>query len=151
MYLCIKGTTMIKFNSKSADYSWLSNFHPSPIEIQGKMYPTVEHWFQSQKFSKPDLQEKIRLAATPSKAKHLGKTRDPSFNTAWNEERDQIMYEGLTAKFHQHADLAAKLLATGTATLQEQSPWDSYWGSGRTGTGKNQMGHLLMQIRTELQ
>lgn len=142
---------MISFNSKSVDYGWLSNFYPSPIQISGKSYPTVEHWFQSQKFSNDALQEKIRLAPSASKAKHLGKTRDPSFNTEWNEKRDQIMYEGLTAKFQQHPDLAAKLLATGTATLQEHSPWDSYWGSGRTGSGMNRMGHLLMQIRTELQ
>jgi len=140
----------ILFNSKSADYSWLSNFHSSPIDVQGKLYPTVEHWFQSQKFTDPIFQEKIRLASSPSKAKTLGKTRDPSFDETWNTRREDVMNEGLRAKFDQHSELKEKLLETGTALLQEQSPWDSYWGTGRSGTGKNRMGYLLMQLRTEL-
>lgn len=140
----------VSFNSKSELYSWLSNFHASPIELHGNVYPTVEHWFQSRKFSNPEYQETIRTAPTPSKAKFLGKQRDPSFDPSWNTKREDIMREGLRAKFHQHPDLLHLLLQTGDAYLQEYAPWDSYWGSGRTGTGKNRMGYLLMQLRSEL-
>lgn len=118
--------------------------------IDGKEYSTVEHWFQSQKFTNPDLQEKIRICGSPMKAKQLGKTRDPSFQTNWNELRDEIMLKGLREKFQQNPILGDKLRATETEELIEQSPWDSYWGNGRNGLGKNRMGQLLMKVRSEI-
>lgn len=144
-------TTMsILFNSKSADWCWLSNFFLSPMMINEKEYLTVEHWFQSQKFTNPDLQEEIRLAPTPTKAKSLGKKRDPSFRSDWDSLRDEIMYKGLQAKFQQNVALYVKLLGTGNLELKEDASWDSYWGTGRTGKGKNRMGSLLMKLRSEI-
>lgn len=140
----------IHFNSKSQEWCWLSNFFLSPTILDGKEYPTVEHWFQSQKFTNPILQEKIRLASTAASAKKLGTTRDPSFHADWDTLRDSIMLQGLRAKFSQNIVLANKLLSTGTLLLIEDSLWDSYWGSGRSGTGKNRMGELLMNVRREL-
>jgi N-glycosidase YbiA len=140
----------ICFNSKSSEYCWLSNFFFSQMTLHGKEYATVEHWFQSQKFTDPELQEKIRLATTPASAKKLGRTRDRSFRSDWDSLREEIMIEGLRAKFDQNVFLYTSLLKTGIAELQEHSSWDSYWGSGPTGKGKNRMGHLLMKVRTEL-
>lgn len=140
----------IYFNSKIPEWYWLSNFFPSPLQLNSLEYPTVEHWFQSQKFSNTDIQEKIRIAPTPATAKKLGKKRDPSFRSDWDLLRDEVMLVGLRAKFHQHPELASRLLATGAESLIEQSPWDSYWGSGRSGNGKNRMGLLLQQVREEL-
>jgi ribA/ribD-fused uncharacterized protein len=140
----------ILFNSKSSEWCWLSNFFLSPMIIDGKEYLTVEHWFQSQKFTNPMLQEQIRLAPTPMKAKVLGKKRDPSFHSDWDSLREEIMYKGLQAKFDQNIVLYNKLLGTGTFELKEDSSWDSYWGTGRTGKGKNRMGSLLMKLRSEL-
>jgi ribA/ribD-fused uncharacterized protein len=142
--------SIIQFNSKSPDYCWLSNFFLSPMIIQGKEYLTVEHWFQSQKFTDSEVQEKIRLAPTPASAKALGKKRHPSFRSDWDSLREDIMMEGIRAKFDQNIVLYGNLLKTGTAELKEQSPWDSYWGTGRSGNGKNRMGVLLMKLRAEL-
>ena len=67
----------IKFYSVNPDYSFLSNFHPCLLIIDGKDYKSVEHYFQAAKFERnPEFQEKIRMAATPKKAKHLVKSRD---------------------------------------------------------------------------
>ena len=60
------------------------------------------------------------------------------------------MYEGLRLKFKTHSDLRSKLLATGSATLVEHTPRDSYWGDGGNGSGKNRLGALLMRLRSEL-
>jgi ribA/ribD-fused uncharacterized protein len=139
----------ILFNSKSSEYRWLSNFFESPMILNGKDYQTVEHWFQSQKFTNSELQEKIRLAPTASKAKALGKKRESSFRADWDSLREDILYTGLQAKFQQNPILLEKLLATGTYELKEDSPWDSYWGLGKSGKGQNRMGHLLMKLRTE--
>jgi N-glycosidase YbiA len=140
----------IHFNSKSKEWCWLSNFFLSPMIVQEKEYPTVEHWFQSQKFTNLELQEKIRTCPTASHAKKLGRTRDVSFLTNWDSVKEQVLYEGLKAKFTQNILLHNLLLKTGSEELIEQSPWDSYWGSGRTGKGQNRMGHLLMKLRSEL-
>jgi ribA/ribD-fused uncharacterized protein len=117
--------------------------------LDGKEYLTVEHWFQSQKFINPELQEKIRLAPTPQKAKFLGKQRDSSFLSNWDTLREDVLYKGLKAKFEQNIVLYTKLLATGDQELKEDSSWDSYWGIGRSGQGKNRMGYLLMKLRSE--
>ncbi len=139
----------IQFNSKTKEWCWLSNFFLSPMIVQEKEYPTVEHWFQSQKFTNSDLQEKIRTCATASQAKKLGRTRDQSFRSDWDFVKEEILFEGLKAKFTQNILLHNLLLKTGEEELIENSPWDSYWGSGRTGKGKNRMGALLMKLRSE--
>ena len=43
------------------------------------------------------------------------------------------------------------LIKTGNILLKEKSWWDSYWGTGRDGKGKNRMGYLLSIVRNELQ
>ena len=60
------------------------------------------------------------------------------------------MRDALRAKFSQHPDLKAMLLATGTAEIIEHTANDRYWGDGGDGTGKNRLGELLMELRTAL-
>ena len=57
------------------------------------------------------------------------------------------MYRALIAKFTQHAYLMRLLLETGKRKLVERSPYDSYWGDGPDGNGKNRLGELLMKLR----
>jgi ribA/ribD-fused uncharacterized protein len=68
----------------------------------------------------------------------------------WDSVKDAVMLEAVRAKFSQHADLKAILLATGDAVLVEHTERDSYWGDGGDGSGKNRLGQLLMQVRAEL-
>ena len=139
----------IAFSSKTDAYREFSNFHQSPMVIDGLPYKTVEHFFQSQKFpTSPELQAKIRDAPTPVGAKRMGKKSSPHFRADWDQVKEEIMLKGLKAKFQDPA-LAVLLKSTGTAFLQEASPWDSYWGTGK-GCGRNRMGILLMQVRTSL-
>ena len=110
----------------------------SAISILHLLHCTVEHYFQAQKFHDPILQETIRTAATAASAKKLGRTRSPHFRTDWEAVKEEIMLEQL-------GDL---LKSTGTITLKEKAFWDGYWGTGRTGNGKNRMGVLLEQVRS---
>jgi ribA/ribD-fused uncharacterized protein len=67
---------------------------------------------------------------------------------------------GVKMKFEQNPHLKKKLLDTGTRTLVEASPVDTYWGIGmgmwhkevfdRSKWGKNHLGQILMEERTEL-
>jgi len=138
----------VRFSSKTG-IKELSNFYPAPIEL-GARWPTVEHFFQAQKFpGDPVLQEKIRTAATPASAKRLGRTRSSHFRTDWEQVKESVMLQGLRAKFSD-ATLRAVLKSTGTAELVEVAAWDSYWGTGRNGKGLNRMGAALAQIRSEI-
>lgn len=141
----------IEFNSKSEAYTELSNFHWSPFLLDSKTWPTVEHYFQAQKFpADPELQEKVRVAKTSLGAKRLGKSRTTAFRDDWETIKDTVMYTGIKAKFQQNPALATLLAGTGSAWLIEKAPRDSYWGSGPNGCGKNKTGHILMRVRLEL-
>ncbi|PVU56329.1 swarming motility protein YbiA [Enterobacter sp. HN503E2II] len=61
-----------------------------------------------------------------------------------------MMRKALRAKFEQHAELRALLLATAHAKLVEHTENDAYWGDGGNGKGKNRLGYLLMELREQL-
>ena len=141
---------VIEFNSKIAEYSYLSNFHPAPFTYNGKTWPTVEHAFQAAKFPEsPELQEKIRTTPTPAGAKIKGRRGTP-LRPDWEEVKVPLMLELLKAKFAAHPPLAEALKATAPAQLREVSRSDSFWGCGASGCGRNQMGNLLHQARNTL-
>ena len=130
------------------DYEFLSNYHRSPIEVDGIVYATVEHAFHAAKTF--DLEEKraIARAATPGDAKRMG--RKVQLRPDWEQVKVGIMEELVRLKFTTHADLLAKLQATGDAELIEGNWWkDTFWGVCR-GTGQNQLGLILMKVRSEL-
>jgi ribA/ribD-fused uncharacterized protein len=141
----------IWFYSRANEYFEFSNFSPHGFEIDGVYWPTVEHYFQAQKFpSRPDYQEEIRRARSPNDAKTLGRTRTVALREDWEAVKEDIMRRALRAKFSTHQELRRTLLATGDQELIENAPSDRYWGCGRDGTGKNRLGVLLMELRREL-
>jgi ribA/ribD-fused uncharacterized protein len=142
---------VIYFYSKTATYYELSNFSPHGFQLDGGYWPTVEHYFQAQKFpSHQAYQERIRLARSPKDAKALGRSRKVPLRPDWEEVKDEVMRQALRAKFLAHPRLAAMLLGTQGRQLIENAPSDYYWGCGSTGTGKNRLGSLLMELRAAL-
>jgi len=125
-------------------YRFLSNFYKAKITIDGKDYPTVEHYYQSKKHTGTELEEKIRLAPTPMKAKKLAWSKEPPAD--WEQKMEEIMLLAIRTKFSQNHDLTKKLLETGDADLHEDSPTDHYWGV----KGKDRLGKLLMIVREEI-
>jgi len=139
------------FYSKTTAYYELSNFSLHGFEIEGRYWPTVEHYFQAEKFpSAPDYQERIRLARGPKEAKTLGRSRKVPLRSDWEEVKEDVMRTALRAKFRAHADLRTLLLGTGDRPLIEDAASDAYWGCGKSGTGLNRLGVLLMEVRAEL-
>jgi ribA/ribD-fused uncharacterized protein len=136
------------------EYSFLSNFHPSPIEFEGIVYPTVEHAFQAAKSNDQEERRVIAAKETPGKAKRAGGRRgiikDFDFD-AWEAKKVEVMTSLCRLKF-EDPDLRALLKATGDHELQEGNSWnDTFWGvSLKTGKGSNTLGHILMKIRDEI-
>lgn len=137
------------FYTKTMPYWGLSNFSPPGIEVDGDYWPTVEHYFQAQKFTDPQIQEKIRRAMTPKDARILGQTRAFPLREGWDEIREEVMLQALRLKFSVPA-ARELLLSTRNRLLVESSPVDYFWGAGQDGTGLNRLGCLLVQVRNEL-
>lgn len=140
----------IKFYLVNEPYGCFSNFAPYPIEIDGKTWPTSEHYFQAQKFLENSIQAEIRKLVSPMDAARKGRDRKLPLRKDWERVKDDVMYRALQAKFAQHAELRKTLLETGDAKLIEHTKNDSYWADGGNGLGKNMLGILLMRLREEL-
>jgi ribA/ribD-fused uncharacterized protein len=137
-------------NEFSAKYAFLSNFYPSEIFFVGMWFSTVEHAFLASKSPHQYEREKIRDAKTPGQAKRLGRSVRDFDVKQWDNQKIQVMRTCLWLKFKQPC-FTEKLLETGTEELVEGNTWnDTFWGVCR-GKGENNLGKLLMEIRTKIQ
>jgi ribA/ribD-fused uncharacterized protein len=128
----------------------LCNASDHPIELDDRRWPTVEHYFQAQKFLEFDLQEIIRRAATARRAVELGRNPCLPLRADWHDVREAVMYRALRAKFSQYPHLAERLFLTGDAQLINDAQDDAQWGAGPDRCGRNRLGILLMRLRAEL-
>ena len=134
-------------------YGFFSNFSPHSIDLHGYTWPTSEHFYQAQKYQGTPHQalcDKIRQAPTPEAAAAMGRNPIYAVQPHWDDIKPQIMYTAVRAKFLAHRAIQAKLLATGTELIVENSPSDAYWGCGADGKGYNQLGKILMQVRQDI-
>jgi predicted NAD-dependent protein-ADP-ribosyltransferase YbiA (DUF1768 family) len=195
--LNLKNTPLMT-KDQLAEYEWMSNFYPAPIELNGFKYPDSETFFQSERFRRNPSGEEdehavlrnqfadiIASAKTPNTAFKLAQYVQFTIPTAkkpshayvsvpfppqyWMKELIMDYYDkGLVkfredhaddlrimlianrAKFTQNPVLREKLIATGDAELIEHTKRDNVWGDGGDGSGKNELGKILMQVRDEL-
>lgn len=161
-----KGTTSIEpasralvseirfYRASEKLYGAFSNLYRRPIVFEGREYPTAEHAYQARKALKREVRDWILSAPTPSlvaMAAHGLYTWDIVPN--WSKIKFDRMRQVLGAKFTQHEDLKQLLLSTGQARLVEAGRVDDAvnrtWGEVN-GKGRNMLGILLMELRTEL-
>ena len=136
-------------------WSYLSNFCPCSVPLDGAWYPTVENAYQAAKTTDLLQREKFQHVR-PGHAKRQG--RKLALRPDWEAIKEHIMLELLQAKFG-NEPFRSMLRRTGNRPIQEGNNWhDLYWGvcdgSCRHGphesTGKNRLGVLLMQIREHI-
>lgn len=135
-------------------YGCFSNFSPHAIQLAGYNWPTVEHYYQAQKFvgtANPEMERRIHQAPTPEVAAELGRHSGYPLRVDWERVKTQVMHQAVLSKFLAHPEIQAVLLSTGNAEIVEASPTDTFWGCGADGTGHNQLGKVLMQVRQEIQ
>ncbi len=134
---------VVRFYSVTGEYGVFSNFAPYPIVLDGRRWPTSEHYFQAQKFEDRVSQEAIRKVASPMVAAQRGRDRRRKLRRDWERVKLGVMRRAVEAKFTQHVELRAVLLATGDALLVEHTADDDYWGDGGDGSGsKSPRPHL---------
>ena len=143
----------IYFYKVDGSYGCFSNFSPHPIELAGTTWATVEHYYQAHKFLGTDfeyLMAEIQAAATPELAAKIGRTPDYQPHPDWCLYKREVMYRAVWQKFNTHADIRQILLSTSDTQIIEDSPVDYFWGCGIDRTGKNHLGQILMQVRSQL-
>lgn len=136
-----------KIDRFEGEYRFLSNFWNHPVSYDGAVYANNEAAFQAAKcLDKSERRTFERLS--PRDAKHLG--RRVRLRPDWESVKISVMTEIVREKFKPGTELAARLLATGDAELIEGNHWnDRFWGVCN-GTGRNELGKILMEIRAEL-
>lgn len=140
----------IYFYSTNDEYGDFSNFSAHGFELNGRYWPTVEHYFQAQKFAGTEFEEQVRRARSPKEAKRLGRRRDWPLRADWEAVKEMVMRQAVQRKFETHEALRLRLLATADLPLVENAPSDHYWGCGADGSGLNRMGHILVMVRESL-
>lgn len=129
----------------SKQHSFLCNFYPCEFVENGIVYKSNEHYFQSNKYSDPEIRQIIINAKTPRSAKNLTRKFPIDF-VWWDSVREEVMKKGLILKFSQNPELKQKLLETYDKTLVEFSSRDKFW-AGNLVNSKNKLGILLMDVR----
>lgn len=140
----------IFFYTKTDPYFEFSNFAPYGVLMNNVWWPTVEHYFQAQKFSDAAYVERIQKAVSPKQAAQLGRSRGVALREDWEEVKDSIMLGAVQKKFETHPALRELLLSTGEKRIVENAPSDYYWGCGSDGSGLNRLGEILMRVREQL-
>jgi ribA/ribD-fused uncharacterized protein len=153
---------ILYFGRDRETFRFLSHFHPAAIVLDDVTWPTVEHFYQTQKSFDPAYREAVLQAQSPGLAKRLAahplaprkQARDSWFlkygalpRPDWHDVKLDIMRRADLAKFTQHQDLRERLLLTGDAELVEDSPSEPFWGIGPDGQGSNWAGRVLMEVR----
>lgn len=147
-------------------HGFLSNWYYSDIIINDQKFNCVEQYFMWRKLklfepSNRNLELQLLDTKNPAEMKRIGGHVKNYNEIIWNNERYDIMKEGLYAKFIQNDILKRKLLDTNDFILVEASPYDSIWGIGMTSAvaskvsqnqwkGKNLLGIALMEVRANL-
>ena len=120
---------------------------PLTVEIEGKEWPTVEHYYLAMRFNEEEQQDKIRTSRLED-SRMMACHASPGLDEV---EVDSILIKGLRAKFSQYPNLA-KSLASIKDHVIELKDKDPYLGNGE-GTGKfgqNKLGILLAFMRKEI-
>ena len=145
--------TPIEFWSKSDEGAWLSAFEGARMkDSEGRTWASIERWYQAGKADNPRDQERIRQCATSREAKRLG--RAVPMRPDWDEKKCLRMAQGVLMRFRTGTQDAERLVDTGDRPLHHTTPWgrngDTYWGTGRDGTGANRYGRMLEIVRDGL-
>ena len=143
---------------------FLSQWHCSSFRIDDIEFSCCEQWMMYSKamlFNDCESAKRILKEQSPGKQKEIGRQVKGFKNQVWNDKREDIVFTGNLAKFSQNEGLKEKLFETGSSILAEANPNDPIWGIGLSEAearkkyisewrGKNLLGKILMQVRSEL-
>lgn len=132
------------------DFYVLSNFSAFTLQWNGNRFDTSEAAYHWEKFRHmPDLRRRIQRADSAHEAFKIAEENRDVRRLGWDDIKIDIMRNILRAKADQHEYVRRKLLKTGERELVEDSWRDDFWGWGPNRDGKNMLGKLWTEIRSE--
>lgn len=139
--------------SFSGEYRYLSNFWICNIVLPTRIgvitFASSEHAYQAFKAKSDEDFKRIAFAKSPGETKRLGRIID--MRDDWEEIKLSVMTNIVQQKFKQNRDLMDLLLSTKGRKLVEGNTWgDTFWGESPIGTGRNELGKILMSIRDDI-
>lgn len=132
-------------------FRFLSNFQnlQNGVFLDELIYPTVENAYQAAKW--PINEREQFTSIPPWEAKKLGKQAPNLDMWKWLRKKYDLMYELNVQKYVKNEVLKQKLMLTDGFVLEERNNWgDRDWGTDTNGQGENNLGKILMRIRTNL-
>ena len=144
----------VYYINKDMEVRFLSNFSKHPVEIDGKIYETSEHYFQAAKFFKtdPEWAEKVAAVKGPAMSARMGRSREHKIDEDWDKGSSiAFMTIALVAKIKQNQEVMDQLMATGDGYIVERADWDSIWGDGPELCGENRLGRLWIHVRRAIE
>jgi len=138
-----------------------SQWHMSPVTIDGKRFNCLEQWMMYSKakfFNDEYNATKIMQTHYPKEQKSIGRQVVGFNGKEWERVAYDIVKKGNYAKFTQNKELKDELLKTGNLTLVEASPYDKIWGIGmrenapgvdneKNWKGENLLGKAITEVR----
>ena len=140
----------IRFYKEFGELGYLATYSSHSFTVDGILYKTSEHYYQSKKFLDKETADKVIDAETPKEASNIGRDRNNKKRDNWREIKKKIMFDAVYYKFKQNPDIMLKLLETGDLDIIEETVKESYWGCGPNHDGENNYGKILCKVRERL-
>lgn len=138
------------FFSRHDEAELLGSASHHPFILDGKEWPTAEHYYQAMLFDNAALQDKIRSQPHAKAAIASTKWRFFQKKKDWKKLRQVLMTRAIYTKCKTHPAVAKCLLETGNKKLVENSAYDYFWGCGRDRRAENTYGKVMMNVREKL-
>jgi ribA/ribD-fused uncharacterized protein len=138
------------FFSRHDTNTLLGSASAHPFTLDGKTWPTVEHYYQAMLFDSERLQSQILIQPTAKAVIEFTKWRFLKKKRDWKKLRQVLMTRAVYTKCKSYPEVAHALLETEDKGLVENSAYDYYWGCGRDRRADNTYGKILMNVRAKL-
>lgn len=133
------------------EYRWLSNFHTCYVYYEGLLYNSSEAAYQAAKLL-PHYRPSIVNMSAAAKGNWNSLGEDSLYDQSpedWNNRRYEVMLAITFDKYFRNKGIRKKLIDTGDKYLEELNCWnDSYWGVDTVVGGQNNLGKILMRVRS---
>lgn len=139
-------SSLVAFYGEKGNFV-LGNFYLEPVTYQGITFRCAEAAFQAAKCTNPNDRNQFSYLDGDNAFK-LGRSLT-TVRSDWHQVKRQIMKEILIEKF-KASSLQSALISTGNAYIIEHNlrkGRDTFWSDDFDGTGQNELGQILMEIR----
>lgn len=160
-----KTVDAVYFHKPDEPHGFLSNWYPSPFDLDGIHFTSVEQYIMYSKcklFGDEDSASAVMATDDVEKQQTIGRKATGYIGSVWAGARQMVAFRGLMAKFSQNEDLKKQLLDTEDAYLVECARSDKVWACGislyddkrfdaSNWDGQNILGFALMEVRNQIQ